>query len=52
MMSRLFHAVPINVFTELSVVIFLGIFLWIVVWTYLPSRRAIIDKSAAIPLED
>lgn len=52
MMSRLFQSVPVNLFTQISVVLFAAIFLWIVWWTYLPVRRSANERASRLPLED
>lgn len=50
-MSRLFHHVPVGVWTQISVVVFLTIFLFIVAWVFSPSRCKTYDRASKLPLE-
>jgi cbb3-type cytochrome oxidase subunit 3 len=50
MISRLFENVPVNLWTQISVLIFLAIFIVIVLWTYSPANRCMYKKAGEIPL--
>jgi cbb3-type cytochrome oxidase subunit 3 len=40
------------VYTEVALVLFLGVFIAITIRTFLPSRRRELDAAARLPLED
>ena len=37
---------------EISAIVFLILFSWLLVWTYLPSRRATYDHYGELPLSE
>jgi cbb3-type cytochrome oxidase subunit 3 len=51
MMSRLFQNVPVGVWTQISVVVFLVIFLVILGWVFTPARKTSYAKASRLPLE-
>lgn len=38
-------------YAEVALVLFFGVFVGVVVWTFLPSRRRTLDAQARLPLE-
>ncbi|MBA3918370.1 MAG: hypothetical protein C0516_07275 [Gemmatimonas sp.] len=42
----------LSAYTEIALVLFLGVFIAITVRTFLPSRRQELEAAARLPLED
>jgi cbb3-type cytochrome oxidase subunit 3 len=51
-LSDIMSYAKLSVYTEVALVLFLGVFIAITIRTFLPSRRTELDAAARLPLED
>ncbi|WP_396204655.1 cbb3-type cytochrome oxidase subunit 3 [Gemmatimonas sp.] len=51
-LSDIMSYAQLSVYTEVALVLFLGVFIAIAIHTFLPSRRRELDAASRIPLED
>lgn len=51
-LSDIMSYAQLSAYTEIALVLFLGVFIAITVRTFLPSRRQELEAAARLPLED
>jgi cbb3-type cytochrome oxidase subunit 3 len=51
-LSDIMSYAQLSSYTEIALVIFLGVFIAVSIYTFLPSRRGELDAAARLPLED
>ena len=51
-LSDIMSYAQLSVYTEVALVLFLGVFIAITIRTFLPTRRRELDAAARLPLED
>ncbi len=51
-LSDIMSYAQLSVYTEVALVLFLGVFLAVSIRTFLPSRQRELDAASRLPLED
>ena len=51
-LSDIMSYAQLSFYTEVALVLFLGVFIAISIRTFMPSRRAELDAASRIPLDD